>query len=129
MHTIGVYSGRQQVVDDLRRSCPALAFAPDGDARDAARIALFDSDSHGDAEPPPRKSLVRVILCDGDARVERRQGELRVRRDAFLAEPAEYLSFANDLADTAIHASQLEAEISYLSQVHELMTMIDAAAV
>jgi len=129
MQTIGVYSGRQQVVDDLRRSCPALEFAPDGDAREAARVALIDSDSHADAEPPPRKAIVRVILCDGDAAGARRQGELRVQRDAFLAAPTEYLSFATDLADAAVHASQLEAEISYLSQVHELMTMVDAAAV
>jgi diguanylate cyclase (GGDEF)-like protein len=129
MQTIGVYSGRQQVVDDLRRVCPAIGFAPDGEARDLARIALIDSDSHAEVDPPPRKSIVRIILSDGDVPAARRHGELRVRRDVFLADPGEYLSFANDLADAAIHASQLEAEISYLSQVHELMTMVDAAAV
>ncbi|MCU1230621.1 MAG: sensor diguanylate cyclase [Acidobacteria bacterium] len=129
MQTIGVYSGRHQVVDDLRRLCPALAFAPDGDARDTARIALIDSDSHAQIDPPPRKSLVRIILSDADAPSGRRHGEMRVRRDVFLADPGEYLFFANDLADTAIHAAQLEAEISYLSQVQELMTMVEAGAV
>jgi diguanylate cyclase (GGDEF)-like protein len=127
--SIGVYSGRPDVVEDLRRSSPSHAFFDDGDGRELARIAVIDSDQHALLDAPPRKSLVRVILCDRHVPPSRRQGEMRVARDTFFASPDEYLAFAEDLVDAATHAAQLEAEISYLSQVHELMTMVEASAV
>src|SRR6266568_4610392 len=109
--TIGVWSGRSDLVHELRERCPSLGFEDAGDARDASRVAVLDDDI--DLATPPRKSLVRVIL--GKPAGERRQGELYVDREAFLTSPNEYLSFAVDLAETAVHASLLETEVGYLT--------------
>lgn len=126
---IGVFSGRPGVAEALARVCPGYGFADAGDPRDAARIAVIDSDQHAQLESHTRKSLVRVVLFEDPLLSTRRHGELRVAREIFLANPAEYIAFAADLADAAVHASQLEAEIGYLSQVHELIAMVDAGAV
>ena len=123
--TIGVWSGTSDLVQALRERCPSLIFEDAGDARDASRIAVLDEDH--DLSAPPAKSLVRVIL--GPPAAERRQGELHVDRETFLASPNEYLSFAADLAATVVHASRLETEVGYLTHIHELMTMVDADAV
>jgi diguanylate cyclase (GGDEF)-like protein len=120
-----VYSDRGDLVEGLRAACPEWAFAGDGHARDASRIAVVDAG----VERPGGKSIVRIMLWDGTAAIERRSGELRVAREAFLASPNEYLEFAADLADAALHAAQLEQESSYLSQIHELMTFVDAEEV
>ena len=129
MHTVGVWSGAADLIDRLRRACPQWTFAGDGAAREAARIALIDIDAHERIDPPPRKSIVRVILCDGSLPPQRRTGELRIDRTAFLREPGETIAWAADLADTAVHATQLEQEVGYLTQIHELMTMVEAEAV
>ena len=121
----GVYSDRDDLIGRLRETCPSWTFATDGAARDAARVAIID----GHSERPAGKSVVRLILGDGAQEHDRRKGELRIARDEFLRTPAEYLAFANDLADAAIHAAQLEQEAGYLRQIHELMTMNDAEAV
>jgi diguanylate cyclase (GGDEF)-like protein len=125
--TIGIYSGRSDLLAALESACADLQFAKDGEPRDTARVVVIDADQ--DHEATPRKSISRVILCDGDAPSSRRQGELYVARNAFIASPHAYLSFASDLAEAAIHATQLEVEVSYLTQIHELMTMGDAAEV
>lgn len=122
--TIAVYSGRTDLHDALRARCPGFTFAMEGPARDGCRIALLDDDA---AEAEPRKAVARVIL--GEATPQRKQGDLFVARDAFLAAPANYLAFATDLAEAAIHASQLEVEVGYLTQIAELMAMTDASAV
>jgi diguanylate cyclase (GGDEF)-like protein len=111
----------------LQTSCPDLQFATDGEAREASRIAILDAGY--DPEPPPRKSIARILLTESPSAHVRRQGELTVARGAFLAAPAPFIAFASDLAEAAIHATQLEVEVSYLAQIHELMTMGDAAAV
>lgn len=121
----GIYSDRGELVDELRRSCPDWTFESAGERRDACRIAVVDDG----VERPNGKSVVRVILTAGAATGEHRHGELRVARDAFLRTPSEFLGFAADLADAAIHAAQLEQETSYLRQIHELMTMVEAEAV
>ena len=121
--SVGIYGDRGGLIEELRRSCPGLTFEPAGEARAACRIAVVDEG----AERPNGKSVVRVIL--GEASGERRNGELRVERETFLRSPAEYLAFAADLADAAMHAAQLEQESSYLRQIHELMTMVEAEAV
>ncbi|HET7435932.1 MAG TPA: GGDEF domain-containing protein [Thermoanaerobaculia bacterium] len=126
---IGVWSDRGDLATRLRQQCPALAFATEGEARDGSRIAIIDVDSHDLLETPPRKSLARLILCDGSVPPRRRQGELRVDREMFLASPGEYLEFASDLAAAAVHATRLEHEISYLSEIQELMSLTDAEAV
>ncbi|HEX6158599.1 MAG TPA: GGDEF domain-containing protein [Thermoanaerobaculia bacterium] len=128
-HTVGVWSGAVDLVDRLREACPQWTFAGDGAARESARIALIDVDEHDRIDPPPRKSIVRVILCDGSLPPQRRTGELRIDREVFLREPAETIAWASDLADTAVHATQLEQEVGYLTQIHELMTMVEAEAV
>src|SRR5260370_15639128 len=125
--TIGVWSGRSDLVHELRDRCPSLVFEEAGEARDASRVAVIDDDVDVDLAAAPRKSLVRVIL--GKPAAERRQGELYVDRAGFLASPNEYLSFAVDLAETAVHASLLETRVGYLTQIHELITMVDARAV
>jgi diguanylate cyclase (GGDEF)-like protein len=127
--SIGVYSEDGNLIRTLRQRCPGVPFAADGADRDAARVVVIDADSHALLESPPRKSLVRLILCDGVTPAARRHGEMRVERGAFLADPEEHLAFASDLADAAIHASQLEQEVGYLTQIHELMTMVEADAV
>ncbi|HVR38942.1 MAG TPA: sensor domain-containing diguanylate cyclase [Thermoanaerobaculia bacterium] len=126
---IGVYSSRDDLAVRLREACPALTFATAPDERDVCRVVIVDDDSHDVLEPPPRKSLVRVILCNDAVPAHRRNGELRLDRDAFLARPEESIAFAIDLADAAIHAAQLEQEVGSLTQIHELMTMTDAEAV
>ena len=121
----GIYSDQAGLIDELRRRCPEWTLEADGEARDACRVAIVD----GNGRRPPGKSLVRVFLTTGDHHGERRNGELRVDRAAFLAAPGEYLAFAADLAEAAVHASHLEQEASYLRQIHELMTMVEAEAV
>jgi hypothetical protein len=54
---------------------------------------------------------------------------LHVTREEFLRDPSHALAFAGDLADAVLHASRLEQETSYLREIHELMTMVDAEAV
>lgn len=125
--TIGVYSGRSDLLAALQAACPDLQFATDGEARDTARVVVLDADQ--DPGNPPRKSIARLLLTEDSLPHERRQGELCVERKAFLASPASYIGFACDLADAAIHATQLEVEVSYLTQIHELMTMGEASAV
>ena len=125
LEAAGVYSNRADLISRLREACPSWTFPDDAAERDACRVAIVD----GGTERPAGKSLVRIVLHDGVASAERRHGELRLNRDEFLRGPSEYLAFAADLADTAVHAAQLEHETSYLRQIHELMTMVDAEAV
>jgi diguanylate cyclase (GGDEF)-like protein len=97
------------------------------EARDGMRLAVVDA---GFDRPTTGKSVVRIILTEHMAAgPERRHGELRVDRETFLRSPCDFLEFAADLADAAVHAAQLEQESAYLRQIHELMTMVDAEAV
>ena len=118
----GIYSDRGDLVARLREACPEWTFAEEVESRDGCRVAVVDSG----IERPPGKSVVRVMLSEGAPSAERRSGELQLQRDAFLRTPGEYLAFAADLADAAVHAARLEQESAYLRQIHELMTMIDA---
>ncbi len=126
---IGVHSGREDLVSLLRERCPMYAFAVSGEEREISRIAIIDEDVAALVDDPPRKSLVRLILAHAGEGQSRRSGELFVDRETFLRDPDQYLGFAVDLADAAIHASQLEVEIGYLTGIHELMSMVDAEAV
>ena len=128
MHMIGVYSHRETFVQQLRERCPALEFSSDEADRRAVRVAVVDDDSHSVLDNPG-KNLVRLVLCDGTRPAHRRRGEIRVERGEFLSEPADYLAFATELAETAVHAAQLEQELTYLNEIHELMAMVDADAV
>src|SRR5258708_40292040 len=125
--TIGVYSGRSDLLAALEAACPDLQFATDGELRDAARVVVIDADQ--DLDNPPRKSISRIVLLEQGPPRHRRQGELHVSRTAFLAAPRSYISFASDLAEAAVHATQLEAEVGYLTQIHQLMTLADAPTV
>src|SRR5215212_1465875 len=127
--TIGIYSGRGDLVRRLRDVSSSWAFVAEGEEREGCRVVIIDDDSHALLDVPPRKSLVRVVLCDGSMPATRRRGEIRVDRNAFLATASEYLHFASDLAETAIHASVLEQEVTYLAQIHDMMTMVEADAV
>jgi diguanylate cyclase (GGDEF)-like protein len=125
-HEIGVFSTRDDVVRRLQSACPSWAVVTDATTRDACRIVLIDADSHNLLAVPPRKSLVRLILCDGSMPPSRRHGEVRILRDVFLANADEYLEFAADLADAAMHAAALENDMRNLSEIHEMMSMTEA---
>lgn len=125
--TIGIYSDRDDLVRSLRQSSPSRDLAIGGDERDGCRVVVIDADSHSLLAAPPRRSLVRVVLCNGAIpSTQRRPGEIRVQRGTFLSAPDEYLDFANDLADAALHASILEQQVTYLAQIHEMMSMVEA---
>jgi diguanylate cyclase (GGDEF)-like protein len=129
LQTIGIYSGRDDLVRRLKEVSPSWSFAAGGEEREACRVVVIDADSHALLDSPPRKSLVRVVLCNGAMPANRRRGEIRVERGSFLSAPGEYLDFAHDLAETAMHAAVLEQEVTYLAQIHEMMTMVEADAV
>lgn len=118
----GLYTSRADLAPRLREACPEWTFVTEGDARRKCRVAIFDGE-----EPADSRSLARILL--GLPERERRQGELRVDREAFLRAPQDTLAFAGDLADTAVHAAQLEQEAKNLRQIHDLMTMVEAEAV
>jgi diguanylate cyclase (GGDEF)-like protein len=128
MHMIGVYSHRETFAQQLRERCPAMEFSADEADRRSVRVAVVDDDSHSVLDNPG-KNLVRLVLCDGKRPPNRRRGEIRVERGEFLAAPSDYLAFATELADTAVHAAQLEQKLTYLNEIHELMAMVDADAV
>jgi diguanylate cyclase (GGDEF)-like protein len=117
----GVYSERSDLIAGLREACRDWTFSDDA-SRDASRIAVVDAGM----DRPGGKSIVRVLLVEGAFQGKRKHGELVVGRDAFLRAPGEYLEFAADLAEAAMHAAQLEQEAAYLRQIHDLMTMVDA---
>ncbi|HSP35067.1 MAG TPA: sensor domain-containing diguanylate cyclase [Thermoanaerobaculia bacterium] len=123
---VGIYSGRDDLVARLSDACRPWLFTTDETERDRSRLALIDIDRHDVLDDPTRKSVVRIVLCDGSVPPNRRNGEIRVDRRTFLETPGEYLAFAQDLADTAVHASQLEQELSYFAQIHDMMSMVDA---
>lgn len=121
-HTVGIYSSRGDLIGRLRAACPEWTFFDGGEERQRARIAVVD----GDTPATDSKAVARVVV---DATRERRPGELPVAREAFLREPLPALGFAADLADAVLHAAQLEQETTYLREIHDLMTMVDAEAV
>src|SRR2546425_8988854 len=94
--TIGVYSGRN-LAAQLRSGCPEMTFATGTPERDACRIVVIDSDSLSAANPPPRKSIVRIILESEPQSQPRRPAELRVDRDSFVSRPRPHLAFASDM--------------------------------
>ncbi|HET7707889.1 MAG TPA: sensor domain-containing diguanylate cyclase [Thermoanaerobaculia bacterium] len=128
MPIIGVYSSRETLVPQLKERCPAMQFSADEADRKNSRVAVVDIDSHSVLDRPG-KNLVRVVLCDGSRPPNRRHGEIRVERTEFLNSPDEYLTFAVELADAAVHAAQLEREVTYLNEIHDMMAMVDADAV
>jgi diguanylate cyclase (GGDEF)-like protein len=129
-YVIGVYSGQRDLAGVLRQRCPAWNFATADAERDRSRIIIIDADSHLLLEAPPRKSVVRIVLeGNGVEAAQRRSGELHIGRESFLAAPAGLLAFACDLADAVTHATQLEQEVGYLTQIQELMAMVEAEAV
>lgn len=124
-HNIGVFTRDRTLAGILRSRCPSWTFFDGGTDRDYCRIAVIDADSPEAVDAPPKKSVARVILLTDESRRERRSGEVHVSRDAFLAEPAQYIGFANDLAEAVVHATQLEQDVEYLSQIQQLMSMVE----
>src|SRR5258708_20679591 len=118
--TIGIYSA-SDLVSKLRHKCPDLTFADSGIEREVSRIAVIDSDSHAALNPPPRKSIVRIVLAMAEP-PQRRPRAIFTDRKSFLAQPTEYLSVAADMVDTAVHATQLETEVTFLNHIHAFMS-------
>lgn len=127
--SIGIYTARDDLVQLLRDTCPDWTFTADAGERETCRIVVVDDDSHSILGRASGKSLVRLVLCADSVPDGRRHGEMRTSRAGFLGSPAEYLDFAADLADAAIHASQLEQEVTYLSEIRDMMGMVEAEAV
>ena len=126
---IGIYSGRDELVRQLRERCPALTFSSDAAERERCRVVVIDRDSHSAREVPAAKNLVRVVLCDGSRPGQRRTGEIRVDFNEFLEGAEDYLLFAAELAEAAVHASGLEQQVTYLSEIHDMISMVEADAV
>jgi diguanylate cyclase (GGDEF)-like protein len=126
--TVGVYSGTPEVIEQLRQRCPELRFV-DGAEADRCRVVVVDADAATSIDAHPRKSIARIILNDGSLERARRHGDVRVARDTFLANPGDTIEAAIDLAETVVHATTLEQEIGYLTQIHELMAMTEPQAV
>ena len=122
---IGVFSRDAALVALLRSRCPSWSFLDSGDAREGCRIAIIDSDSSDLIDAPPKKSVARVILSEAGPHRERRNGEVHVRREIFVSDPAQYLGFAADLAEAVVHAAHLEQDVEYLTQIHQLMAMVE----
>jgi diguanylate cyclase (GGDEF)-like protein len=125
---VGVYSGNSSVIQHLRERCADVTFVDGGEA-DRARVAVIDEDARDDFEAEPRKSVARIVLYDKAIEAPRRHGDLRVPRAAFLDDPGDTIAAASDLADTVLHATTLEQEVGYLTQIHELMAMVEPQAV
>jgi diguanylate cyclase (GGDEF)-like protein len=89
-------------------------------------VVVIDTDSQDVIDAPPKKSLVRIVLCDDVPPGARKRGEMRVERSAFLTSPAEYVGVAVDLAETAMHATHLEQEVNHLNEIHDMMSMVEA---
>jgi diguanylate cyclase (GGDEF)-like protein len=126
--TIGLYSSSPDLAAIVRGRCPDCMFATSAGEAEACRVVVIDGDSHHLLDAP-RKALARVVLYDTAAVEPRRIGDIRVARSVFMANPMEFLDAANDLAETVIHASRLELDVAWLTQIHELMQMTDAQAV
>lgn len=126
---IDVYSGDARLTDRLRSACPELTFVESGEERGNSRVAIIDSAHRADASEPTGKNVVCIVLTQTVERSGRRAGELWTDRIAFLQAPGDYLSFAIDVAESMVRASALQDEVAYLNQIHDLMTMADAAMV
>ena len=122
---IGVFSRDKALAGLLRSKCPSWTFVDSGAERDVCRIAVIDSDSPELMASPPKKSLARVILAAGKERQSRRNGEVYISRDVFLADPEQHIGMAVDLADAVSHATRLEQDVEYLNQIHQLMAMVE----
>src|SRR5438067_5221141 len=118
--TVGVYPGDSAVIRQLRDRCVDFAFVEGAEA-DRCRVAVVDADSASKIDAHPRKSVARIMLNDGSLEMPRRHGDIRVSREAFLASPGDTVFAAIDLAETVMHATTLEQEVGYLTQIHELM--------
>jgi len=121
---IGVYSRDGALASILRGRCPSWTFFDAGADRDGCRIVVIDGDSPELIEAPPKKSVARVMLSAAPPQ-GRRSGEVYVRREAFLIDPAQYIGIAADLAEAVVHATRLEQDVEYLNQIHQLMAMVE----
>jgi diguanylate cyclase (GGDEF)-like protein len=126
---IGLLSGDARLAAVLRERCPEREFVTDRAAAESCRVVIVDFDSYGELDVLLRKSVARIVLMASSLDSPRRQGDVRVSREAFLTAPEETLAVADDLAGVVIHASQLEQEVGYLTEIHELMAMTDEEAV
>jgi len=102
-------------------------FATSAAEADACRVVVIDSDSHPLLDAP-RKAVARVLLYD-DAPWSRAASAISAWRARSSSQSEEFLDAANDLAETVIHAARLEMDVAWLTQIHELMQMTEAAAV
>ena len=105
-----------------------MVFVTSSPERDTCRIAIIDSDSTDAINPPPRKSIVRIILETKSQQQPRRQGELRIERAAFPFLAASGLAEAcGDL--TALRAFQVGdvSVVSPLVSTYGLVALVLAA--
>jgi diguanylate cyclase (GGDEF)-like protein len=122
--TIGLLGAGEELLRTLRNIFPDRIFVG-GQAAGGCPIIIVDGVP--DAGLPG--SAVRVVLYDAPLTDMVRPGEIRVARAAFVANPSDTLDAAKELSEAFVHSSQLEQEVGYLTQVQELIAMVEAEAV
>lgn len=122
--TIGLLGGGEELLRTLRNIFPDRIFVS---GQGAGGCPIIIVDGVPDTELPG--SAVRVVLYDAPLTETVRPGEIRVARAAFVANPSDTLDTAKELSEVFAHSSQLEQEVGYLTQVQELMAMVEPEAV
>lgn len=118
---IAVFGDDVSLATRLADACPELTFARNGAG---CAVAIVD----GGTEPEPAVAIRVILTRPGDHR-RRRDGEIHVDRDAFLADPEPTLGLALDFAAALSHSFELETEVGYLTEIQNLMRMHDAESV
>jgi diguanylate cyclase (GGDEF)-like protein len=90
---------------------------------------VIDVDSHAllAAEGPRNGS--RIVLCEGKRPDARQPGDIRVERDEFLRAPQDSITLALEIAHGAERLALLNEEVTYLNEIHDMMSMVEADAV
>lgn len=126
--TIGVVTGEGDLVRTLRNTFFERIFVEPPEC-DSCAILIVDRNAAAPQTGREGLHRVRIVLYDTAPAESHRRGEIRISRAAFLATPADYLDMADELSAALLHASQLEQEVGYLTQIQELMSIPEAEAV
>jgi diguanylate cyclase (GGDEF)-like protein len=125
---IGVVTEEGDLVRTLRNRFPERIFIEPPEC-DSCAILIVDRTASASHKAREGQHQVSIVLYDTMPVPAREPREIRISRSAFLTTPADYLDMAGELSLALIHASQLEHEVSYLTQIQELMVMVEAEAV
>jgi diguanylate cyclase (GGDEF)-like protein len=126
--TIGVVAGEGDLVRTLRNTFPERKFV-EAPACHSCAILIVDRAAAASQKPCEELYQVCIVLYDTAPVEAHGPREIRISRAAFLATPADFLNMADEFSLALIHSAQLEHEVSYLTQIQELMAMVEAEAV